>query len=421
MRITHLSTYDTRGGAARGAWRIHESLRRLGHTSTMLVQARISNDPDVVRFVPDRRLGTRFHWWRQSRRIRDDFHAYADTRPPGNEIFSDDRAPTGKSLPRALPPSDVIVLHSVTEYVDYAAFFANLPAGVPVVWVLADMAPFTGGCHYSFDCTGFHQRCGACPQLGSTDSRDLSRDIWWRKCHALRRVPRGRLHIVATSHWMAEQVRNSSLLSDRPLSVVPLGLDVEDFAPRGRSSARTKLGVPANAQVVLFAAESLTNRRKGYAYLDKALAKLPIETLFLLSVGGGKPPARASLASKHMGRIEGDQLLSDVYSAADVYVTPALQEAFGQTSIESLACGTPVVGFDTGGIREIVRPGRTGQLAPLGSVTGLRQAIMEVLAHPDPAAMSAECRRIAETEYSLAAQGRAYESLFQSLISGASH
>ena len=144
------------------------------------------------------------------------------------------------------------------------------------------------------------------------------------------------------------------------------------------------------------------------------LADVP--NLLLVSVGGDDPVVPPGLPHRHLGRIGVDRLLSVVYSAADVFVIPSLQESFGQTVIESMACGTPVVGFDAGGIPDMVRPGLTGQLAPVGDTAALAAAIRQVLADPDRDRMGRTARQVAVDEYALPLQASRYRDLYESVL-----
>jgi glycosyltransferase involved in cell wall biosynthesis len=311
----------------------------------------------------------------------------------------------------------VINLHWVAWFLDHQSFFANVPKHIPLVWRLADMAGFTGGCHYTQGCEKFIAKCGACPQLASNDEHDLSRQTWLRKKQSLGLIRPGMLHVVGTSRWIAAEARRSSLLGEFPITVIPNGLDVESFAPRDKMFARDLWSIPRDASVILFAAESTTNKRKGLSHLIDALKNIRgINKPFLLSVGSGKPPVDSSIPHLGLGRINDDRVLSAAYSAADVFVMPSLQESFGQTVTESLACGTPVVGFASGGIPDMVRPGVSGWLAPTGDTAALRDAIVGALNDPRRGEMSRECRRIAVQEYSLEVQARAYARLYESLL-----
>lgn len=418
MRILHLSATDVAGGAARATYRLHTGLKRLGHDSRMLVGKKWGEDASVEAIQPTREWVSRLKRKLRRRRIQADFARYANSRPAGLEPFSDDRTEIGDAVLRqlrGLMPADVINLHWVAGFLDHESFFSHVPKNIPLVWRLADMAPCTGGCHYDEGCGRFENQCGACPQLGSKDEADLSRQVWQRKHDALRR--HGNIHLAATSNWIAKQSRRSSLLRDFPVTVIPNGLDTADFAPRDKGFARDTLGLPQTARIVLFAAESLAVKRKGFGLLLEALAGLQDEPdLMLLSVGSAKSAIESPVPQVNLGRINIDRHLSLAYSAADVFVIPSVQESFGQTVSESLACGTPVVGFATGGMLDMVRPGQTGQLVEVGDTAGLRDAIRSMLHDPRTlAAYSTRCREIAVAEYSIEAQAAAYVRLYESL------
>lgn len=382
----------------------------------MLVARKLSSDTSVSHFIPNEDLVSRLKHKFRARRIYWEYEYYRNSIPQGYEPFSDDRTPYAGELNSQLPSADIINLHWIAGLLDHRHFFARVPRHTPLVWRLADMAPLTGGCHYDHNCGRFTHRCGACPQLGSTDEHDLSREIWQRKNQALRSLRPGQLHIVGTSHWIAEQAHHSSLLNEFPITVIPNGLDTDEFAPRDKMFSRDLWNIPRDARVVLFAAESIVNRRKGLAHLIDAMSMIKdIPRLLLVSVGGGKLDLDSDVPHLPLGRINNDRTLSTIYSAADIYVIPSLQESFGQTVIESLACGTPVIGFDTGGIPDMVRPNQTGWLCPVASNEALASAIRTALAS-DLKHYSTLCRQIAVSEYSLEVQARAYTALYSTLV-----
>ena len=357
------------------------------------------------------------------KKIQSDFAPYRLHRTEGQELFSDDRSAIGPEVRAQLPPCDVIHLHWVAGFIDYSDFLSTLPQRTPVVWTLHDMNPFTGGCHYDEGCGKFAAACGTCPQLGSADDADLSRQSWQRKQKALSKIPPGRLHVVADSKWLASQAKSSSLFSGFPVSAIHYSLDVEKFTPRDRVAARSVLGIPADARVVLFVADHVGIRRKGFAVLVEALRSLPGSSEpFLLSMGNGTLPLSIPFPHLHLGHVSGDRFLSIVYSAADVFVIPSLQEAFGQTALESMACGTPVVGSDAGGIPEVVRDGVTGLLARAGDIRSLRDAVLKLLSdEPLRASLAAKCREIAVKEYALEIQAKNYVELYNNILGKSIH
>src|SRR4051812_5727304 len=274
MRIVHLSHSDTSGGAARAAFRLHTGLSRLGHDSKMLVAKRTSQDPNVsqVRLPSDffAKLKRRL----RLRGIHKDHEKYPALKVPGVEAFGDDRSEFKDQIVPQLPPCDIINLHWVGWFLDHESFFAQVPKNIPLVWRLADMAALTGGCHYTQGCEKFTVKCGACPQLASNDDNDLSRQIWSRKKNALSMIRPGGIHVVGTSRWIAGEAKRSSLLGEFPISIIPNGLDVDEFAPRDKMFSRDLWGIPRDANVILFAAESISNKRKGLAHVLDALKEM---------------------------------------------------------------------------------------------------------------------------------------------------
>jgi glycosyltransferase involved in cell wall biosynthesis len=415
MKILHLGTTDIAGGAARASFRLHWALRKQGYDSTVLVARRYSNDPTVTAIVKSMDVTTRVQRYLRWRQILRDFSRYHATRPTGLEPFSDDRSVHAFDFVKQLPPCDVIYLHWVAGFVDYHSFFSALPRRTRVVWVLHDMNVMTGGCHYDNDCGRYKSGCGACPQLGSADPKDLSRQIWKRKQEVFGMLEANRLHLVAPSHWMLELVKGSPLLSQFPVTMIPNGVDLEEFAPRDRGFARELLGIPQGAQVIMFVSDSLMNQRKGFSILTAALAGMTqVHNLFLLSVGRGKPPVTDPVPCLHMGVVMSDRWLSLIYSAADLFVIPSLHDNLPNTVMESMACGTPVVGFDVGGIPEMVRPGTTGQLVPVGDSVALGHAITRLLHAPGTCRqMAAACRKMVMEEYSYESVVKRHAALFE--------
>jgi glycosyltransferase involved in cell wall biosynthesis len=393
-------------------------LNRLGCESTLFVLQAQSSDPGVLTFHGrEEALLKRLRWRLRALYIGRDFAQHESSRPAGYERFSDDRSVYGADLFKRLPSSDVINVHWIAGFVDYLTFFTTAPAAIPIVWTLHDMNAFTGGCHYNLGCSRYTDSCGACPQLGSSTSMDLSRQVWQRKKRAFAQVPTQRMRIVTPSRWLAHEVQSSTLGKSFAVSVIPYGVDTERFAPRNRASARDALGIPRGAAVVLFLADAINIRRKGFALLAQALAGLEVPNLFLLSAGRGMTPMDLKAPRLHLGAIDNDRLLSIVYNAADLFAIPSLQDNLPNTVLESLACGTPVVGFNVGGIPDMVRPNVTGLLAMAEDVTSLRGAISELLRDRlRRTTMAAHCRRIALKEYALDVQAQRYVELYQSIL-----
>lgn len=417
MRILHVATDDLAGGAGRCAYRLHLGLRDLGQESEMLVRRRRSEDASVRSARSDPRPLARARrrarrWWSRRGRHED--------RPSWTESYSDGRSWLGVSWRRHLRDLDVVNLHRVEGLIDYQRFFGIVPPTLPIVWTMHDMNAFTGGCPYDLGCGRFRERCGRCPQLGSERARDASRATWLRKEKLFGALPAERLHVVTPSRWLAGEVRSSSLFGDRfEVSVIPYGVDTEAYAPRERAAARRTLGLPRDVPVLLFVAHSLDNRRKGGGLLPEALPRVVrrVPELHLLVLGKRAEALTTDrVPTVAVGYTSDDRLLSLVYSAADLLVLPSLQDNLPATALEALACGLPIVGFEVGGIPDMIRPGRTGVLAPAGDAEALGEAIVRALEDDSArAALSHECRRIALDEYPLELQARRYLELYSGL------
>jgi glycosyltransferase involved in cell wall biosynthesis len=383
----------------------------------MYVVNRRSKDPHVTAFDASMDGSSRIRRRFRRERIARDFARYDASRPAGFEIFSDDRSEYGDDLVKHLPPCDVINLHWVARYVDYEAFFSAVPQRTPVVWRIADMNPITGGCHYDEGCGKYLDGCGSCPQLGSDDVNDLSRQVWKRKHDLFGGVDPRRLHFVALNRWMAANLSQHPFLNRFPVTIIPNGLDTDVFAPRDRKFAREILGLPQDATIILFVASNVQIRYKGFLPLTEALSGLKEQDNLLLISVGTKSELNLGIPHAHLGHLNDDRLLALTYNAADLFVVPSLQDNSPNTVLESMACGIPVVGFETGGIPDMVRDGVTGLLAPRNDVAALRRAIEDLLRNPSKREeMSAQSRRIAVAEYTPDRQAARYAALYQAML-----
>lgn len=418
MKIVHISTRDIAGGAARSAHRLHQGLRALGRDSRMFVLQASERGPDVVEMGKSMKLLDRIR--RRARReiILKDFKRYRPTRRRGFEPFQDCRSEFRGDFLRDLPAADIYNLHWVgNSFLDYQGFFAGLPPNARVVWTLHDMNAFTGGCHYDLGCGGFVKGCGRCPQLGSDEPADLSARIWAQKKDLFSRVDPSCLQFVTPSLWLADEFRRSPLGERFQVSVIPYGLDTEDFSPRDRFACRDILGLPYGGKVVLFLADEMDNQRKGFDLMVAAIESLPTDLpVTVLSVGRNKPDVSVRVPWIHAGSIGNDRQLSAVYSAADIFVIPSRQDNLPNTVLESMACGTPVLGYAVGGVPDMVRPGVTGSHVQPGNVEALAAGIVNLLGDAHKLEeMAANCRRIVMEEYPLALQATRYARLYEEM------
>lgn len=291
---------------------------------------------------------------------------------------------------------DVINLHNVHGYyLNVEILFNYLTTRqIPVVWTLHDCWPFTGHCSYfdRFHCEKWKTVCHDCPnKKGYPTSLFLDRSSanYKRKKELFNKLEN--LTFVPVCRWMEQNVR-ASFLSRYNVETIYNGVDVGVFKPIESLSLREKYGVNGNKKVVLGVA-SVWDKRKG---LDDFVALSPMlgDDYQIILVGLNEEQLRF-IPKNVMGikRTESIQELAELYNLADVFVNPTYVDNFPTTNIEALACGTPVVTYNTGGSPEVVDE-KTGIVVEQGNIQQLKSAIGNMSSHKE--ACSAECRKRAE-------------------------
>jgi glycosyltransferase involved in cell wall biosynthesis len=397
LEILHISESDVLGGAARTAHKLHKGLNSVGHGSRMLVGRRGSDDADIRSIkrgnawrVADRAAGTLFD------RVGLQYALYPSS-------FGVARDPWFRR-------AQVVQLHNL--HGSYFSFTALplLSRLRPIVWLLQDQWAFTGHVTYSLDCERWETGCGQCPYLGAYPR--LGRDttsILWRLKRAV--YARSRLTLVVPSAWMGQLVARSPLLAQFPVHRIPHGVDTTVFRPMLRDEARRRLGLPQERSIVFFCASDLNESRKGLHLLAEALRTMRPQPLLALA-GTGRAPD--GIESVHLGPVVDDAALAQAYAAADVLAVPTVADALTQTAIESIACGTPCVSFDRGGVVDVVRDGETGYHAQFGDVADLARSLGVALA--DRGRLSPRCREVAEREFDVHLQVGRYVSLYEQVL-----
>lgn len=417
MRILHISTSDIRGGAARGSYWLHRALCEAGIDSMMLVGRKYGDDERVLSFSG------------VTAPVRERLRDALDQAPLRGYRKTDESFWTVGWVPRRLTPSvaslrpDLVHLHWFGGGFLPISALTNL--SVPLVWTLRDMWAFTGGCHYTAGCTGYRTSCGRCPQLRSIRDRDLSRTIWQQKHDTWAGL---NLWLVPISTWLAECATQSRLFAETPSRVIPNGVDTRRFRPIPTAEARAAWGLSPDRRYILFGAvDALHDRRKGFSQLAEAaliLAESCWTTRAELLVFGDLAPETApslGLTTRFLGPIDDDERLAQLYAAADVMVVPSLQEAFGKTLIEAMACGTPVVAFANGGPVDIVTHGEDGYLARPFEPTDLARGIEWSLESPSRTEeLGRRARRRVEQDFDMRVVVDRYHDLYRSILEGRS-
>lgn len=332
---------------------------------------------------------------------------------PKSHMF-DARSEYQSLVYRSAMEADIVNLQFPWGLIDYPSFFQYVARDKPLVITMHDLSSFTGGCGYTNHCFNFLQSCGNCPMLGRPLANDITYQQWKIKQQAYRARPP---HFVAVSHWLAGMAKKSSLLKNEKISVIYNGLDLKIFKPQPKDAARAFLHVPQGEPVLAFAAASLSDRRKGVAILIDAL-RLMKQKPFLLTWGKKPPQELSGFRSLYLGNIENESIMVIAYSAADALAVPSLEENLPQTVTESMACGTPVVAFASGGIPEVVQDGETGLLAEVGNLVALTEALNRMFGNPNlQKKYSLNSIKKAQTSFSFEKNAESYISLYDNILS----
>lgn len=414
MKAILLSNANT-GGAGRAAYRLQQGLKSIGLYAQMCVRYKTIDDSYVTatptgfsKFASKIKLAEHldavpFQIYRQKPSYTFSLQWFSDTSLPGLVLTS----------------ADVLNLHWVGH--GYLSIEAIAKLNKPIVWTLHDMWTFTGGCHYTQDCDRYQKQCGTCPQLQSQQEKDLSRWVWRRKAKAWQNL---NLTLVSPSRWLAQCVQSSSLCQNLRIEVIPNGLDTQVYHPLDRQIARSRLKLPHDKQLILFGAMSPTgDPRKGFHLLQSALQQLAStdwrDRIELVVFGATRPenPPDFGFQSHYLGSFNDDVSLSLIYSAADVFVAPSVQDNLPNTVMEAIASGTPCVAFNIGGMPDMIAHQQNGYLATPYQVEDLAKGISWVLEDSDRhQKLSKQAREKAEQEFTLELQAKRYAVLFEEVV-----
>lgn len=305
---------------------------------------------------------------------------------------------------------DVIHLHELHGYyVNYSKVVRFLKiSNIPIVWTFHCEFAYTGKCGYAYDCEKWKSECSSCPQIKEYPSSlyfDFTRYMFNEKRKDFDGF--NNLTIVTPSAWLARRVKQS-FLSDCDVRVIHNGIDTQSiFYPRlSNTQSESK-------KTVLAVAPDIMSERKGGRWVLELARRFSDNVEFIMvGVVGDVDGVPSNV--RLVDRTNNQNELADYYSDADLFLICSKRENFPTTCLESLACGTPVVGFDEGGTAETA-PGRLGHFVPFGDVSSLELAINDYFAGRSEIDQH-ECRNFAEQNYSKQAMYSNYVRLYSELV-----
>ncbi|OEK06780.1 glycosyltransferase [Roseivirga misakiensis] len=297
---------------------------------------------------------------------------------------------------------DIIVATFIYNFISFRHLYElQQKTGALVILYMMDMAAVTGGCHFAWNCDGYLKACGKCPAYYSDTGNDLSRVNWEFK---KKYIDQMNIALVAGSDGLDQQTHQSSLFKAVPKSKLLLPIDDDVFRKKDHGVARKALGLPEEKKLILFGAVSTWEKRKGLKELVDCLHKLKAmltkdsPEVELLVAGKSQEDFLNSLPFKcHALGFMNHQGLSQAYNAADVLVSPSIEDSGPMMINQSLMTGTPVVSFNIGVGPDLIENGSTGYMADLPNTDQMAEGIFRILhkSEAEYAQMSEACNKMA--------------------------
>ena len=361
MKVLILSTYERSGGAAIAASRLLHALRKNGTDAAMLCRRNISWGPQRLR-----KQSWTSIWERAVIFCRNGFNS--------KELWATDIALCGQDITKTkeYKEADVIHLHWVNQgFLSLDTIEKIAKSGKRVVWTMHDEWPLDSIWHY-------------------TDGVSKEARERWLSCQATKRKKdiyhNGNITFVACSNWLRKKSEIKTLAEGQDIVTIPNAIDTEVFHPVTHTNKRR----------VLFVAQKIDDERKGIKYLDQATAQLR--------------DVEVTALGRDIPYIDNEEDMAALYASIDVFVTPSLQDNLPNTIMEAMACGTPCVGFNVGGIPEMIDHKVNGYVARYKDAADLAEGIRYVLDNHER--LGAAAREKVLREYSEEAVAKRYTEIY---------
>lgn len=416
MRVLIINTSERIGGAAIAANRLMDALKNNGIKAKMLVRDKQTEQISVV--------GLKKSWWKVWQFIWERVIIWKANKFKKHNLFEVDIANTGTDI-TSLPEfkqADVIHLHWINQgMLSLTDIRRIIDSGKPIVWTMHDMWPCTGICHHARQCDKYQQECKNCPYLLNGGSpKDLSNKVFQQKKDLYKNSS---IVFVTCSQWLKEQAEKSALLDKHTVINIPNPININLFKPRNKQEARTRCNFPADKRIILFGAAKPTDKRKGVDYFIEScnllVQKHPeLKDQIGIAIYGKQSEQIVPLLpfeTYDLKYISSEKELVNVYNAIDLYATPSLEENLPNTIMEAMACGVPCVGFNVGGIPEMIDHLHNGYVAEYKSAEDFANGIYWTLTEGEYDMLSEEASRKVTACYSEGTIAKKYIEVYNKI------
>ena len=360
IRILHLSYCDKNTGAGIAAKRIHSCICDYNDPEIKSFLRLNTNGIDNRNTIYTKKLIPHFYniFKKYFERIIVRIIKYED-----NKFHSISALPSLKHLEINNLDIDLVHIHWVQHETISIEEIGKIK--FPIVWTLHDFWPFSATEHYPKDDLDKRYIEGYKIKKIFRISEYIDKLCFHRK-----KLSWGNnIKLIAPSKWIKDCSKKSLLMKDKEITIIPNPIDTKLFRPINKIKARKSLKIETKKKVILFGSiDGGKDPRKGADLLFEVLNYLNIKKEEIEIVIFGKKNKSQDIFEntlfdiKHLGRINSVNKLSNIYSAADIFIIPSRIESFGQTAAEAQSCGTPVAGFNIGGLKDIIAHNKNGIL-----------------------------------------------------------
>ncbi|TAE70811.1 MAG: glycosyltransferase [Bacteroidetes bacterium] len=398
MKILHINTHD-RGGAFQAVYRLHQGLLDNHIDSKILVLYHTDKENKlhkVYSFFDTLNLFLKIKCTLKYKKLNKKYNKLIAQKKNVQFTFSETAFNILSN--HLVKEADVIHLHWVASFLDYESFFRRVKK--PIIWTLHDKNPFNGGFHYDI--------------YFLDEYKLLNQQIRQAKKKAYQFCKN--MQIVCPSKWLHELAKESDLLGNFTHHYIPYSLDTNVFCSHSKEQARKYFKLPLHKKIVLFVADAIGDVRKGLHYLLEALEKVESKDMILVTTGQGEVK-NIDLIHYELGFFSDDAQIALAYNCADIFVIPSLEDNLPNTVLESMACGTPIIGFEVGGVKDMIQNEENGYLIETKNSDELAEKITYLLKNNSlRKQMARNARKIAEDYYQLDIQAKKYINLYQNIL-----
>lgn len=378
LKVVHISTSFS-GGAGTAAFRIHEALLQSNYASSFLSLHTPANSNvtgcyqlqkpvkslqrrAVDKFIRvsenrfDWKLSKKIYYSNRLKAISPFLHAEWTSLPFSNYNILDHPA---------VKEADIIHLHWVSGMLDYPSFFEKNTK--LVIWTLHDMNPFQGIFHYKGD-----------ELRNAKAAKYLDREIYSIKEDLIKKRS-CEIAIVTPSKWLCETASESGMFSGVKATSIRNPINGSQYFRQTGLILRNRLGIPAKNTIFLFIAQDVNTYRKGFDLITEALNQLDARDITLLVIGVAGDFKMPHFQTINLGSISDKHTLCSYYSLADAFVIPSREDNLPNVMLEAMACGTPVLSFNIGGMSETIEDGFNGLKASQLNASSLKNILEQFI------------------------------------------